>query len=79
MLIVFSISCIKEELPIPPHVAGDLQLGQVEMGVNYNNQVFYSLENNNITSQNNETEWDIAFGCDIQKNHVFLNSSVVSS
>ena len=79
LLIVFSISCIKEELPIPPHVAGDLQLGQVEMGVNYNNQVFYSLENNNITSQNNETEWDIAFGCDIQKNHVFLNSSVVSS
>ena len=79
LLIVFSISCIKEELPIPPHIPGDLQLGQVEMGNNYHNQVFYSLANNSISSQNEETNWDLAFGCDMQLNFIFLNSSVVSS
>ena len=80
ILFAFSaISCIKEELPVPAHISGELQLGQVEMGANYHNQVFFSLTNEQISSQNEETNWDIAFGCHEQSNFLFLNSSLVSS
>ena len=75
----FLISCIKEELPIPAHVSGDIKLDQVEMGADYNTQVFYNLEYSSIVSNNLETDWEIAFECSDSGSNVILNSSIVCS
>ena len=69
------MSCIKEELPISAHLPGDIKSDQVEMGPNYNTQVFYNLKHNHSVSENYETEWDIAFECSDSGSHVILNSS----
>ena len=79
-MIIFSIiSCIKEELPVPAHVAGDIVLEQVEMGEYYNTQIFYHLESKSTVTQNNETDWEIAFECSDSGSNVILNSSIVCS
>ena len=82
-IIIFSItllfSCIKEELPISPHLAGDVTLSQLEMGPDYNNQIFYNLNYNSIISENLETDWEIAFECSDSGSNVILNSSIVCS
>ena len=49
------------------------------MGGDYDNQLFYSLSNNDIVSQNLETEWDIAFECSNYGSHIILNSSTSGS
>ena len=67
-------SCIKE-IPIEVHSEGEINLVQIEMGGDYDNQLFYSLINNDVVSQNLETEWDIAFECDNDGSHIILNSS----
>ena len=79
LLIICTISCIKEELPVPAHVSGDIKLAQVEMGANYNTQIFYNLEYNSIVNNNLETDWEIAFECSDSGSHVILNSSIVCS
>ena len=73
------ISCIREELPVPAHVAGDIVLEQVEMGEYYNTQIFYHLESKSTVTQNNETDWEIAFECSDSGSNVILNSSIVCS
>ena len=79
LFILCSISCIKEELPIPAHVSGDIKLDQVEMGANYNTQIFYNLDYASIVSNNLETDWEIAFECSDSGSNVILNSSIVCS
>ena len=79
LFILCFISCIKEELPVPAHVSGDIKLAQVEMGANYNTQIFYNLEYNSIVSENLETDWEIAFECSDSGSNVILNSSIVCS
>ena len=71
-------SCIKE-IPIEVHSEGDINLVQIEMGSDYDNQLFYSLSNNDIVNQNLETEWDIAFECSNYGSHIILNSSTSGS
>ena len=73
--IVLFISCIKE-IPIEPHSQGEINLGSVDMGNDYNHQIFYSLSENEIVKQNLETQWDIAFECRENGWHVILNSSL---
>lgn len=73
--IVFFISCIKE-IPIIPHSLGELNLGSIDMGNDYNHQIFYSLSENGIVKQNLETQWDIAFEGKENGWHVILNSSL---
>tara|TARA_B100000963_G_scaffold79079_1_gene67199 strand:+ start:194 stop:1180 length:987 start_codon:yes stop_codon:yes gene_type:complete len=67
-------SCIKE-LPIEVHSEGNINLVQIEMGGDYENQLFYSLIRNDVVNQNLETEWDIAFECNIEGSHIILNSA----
>ena len=73
--IVLFISCIKE-IPIEPHSQGEINLGSVDMGNDYNHQIFYSLSENEIVKQNLEAQWDIAFECKENGWHVILNSSL---
>ena len=75
VLFVFS-SCLKEELPVPPHQQGDLVLGQVELGTTYGLQIYYDLATNSVVKTNHKTDWDLAFECDLQGWHIVLNSSL---
>ncbi len=75
VIFVFS-SCLKEELPIPPHQQGDLVLGQVELGTTYGLQIYYDLATNSVVKINQKTDWDLAFECSTEGWHVILNSSL---
>lgn len=75
-LFIFSfISCEKEEIPINPHLAGEVIIQQVELEKDYKNQVFYKLSNNSIVSKNIKTEWDLGFIIHNNDDYIILNSS----
>ncbi|GAB4449418.1 MAG: hypothetical protein OHK0036_06380 [Bacteroidia bacterium] len=66
-------SCLKKELPVPPHTEGSVQTVQIPLTSNYKYQIFFSLKNNQIVQQQLKTCWDIAFECGGSR--VILNSS----
>lgn len=72
---LFLQSCEKKEIPIPVPPPGDLTIQQIEMGGYYKNQLFYSLKNNEVVSQNIKTIWDLSFESSDEGWHVLLNSS----
>tara|TARA_B100001287_G_scaffold276336_1_gene286783 strand:- start:2051 stop:3022 length:972 start_codon:yes stop_codon:yes gene_type:complete len=81
LLLVFVLfsSCLKEELPVPPHVQGGIMLGQVELGTSYGLQIYYDLASNSIVSTNQKTDWDLSFECAAGGWHVLLNNSLASA
>jgi hypothetical protein len=62
---------MKEEIAVLKKVPGDRVIGQVDMGNNYNSQIYFSLDNNEVVSINEKTAWDLAF--ESKGNHVILN------
>src|SRR5690554_4194374 len=68
-------ACEKEELPVPEHQSGDLQQASVDLGVDYEYQIFYDLQSNKVVSTNHKDIWDLAFECAENGNHIVLNSS----
>jgi hypothetical protein len=68
-------ACEKKEIPILPHQSGDVIVNSVNLGTDYRYQIFYSLKNNDIVSENLKTEWDLAFECNKNGNKIILNSS----
>lgn len=78
LLIVVSallFSCEKEELPVPPRTPGPEIIAQVNMGGDYGQQIFYSLNNNQVVRQNPKTAWDIGLESGAEGWRIFLNSS----
>lgn len=67
-------SCEKDELPVNPNEQGNLITVQLELGSNYNSQVFYSLKNNKIVSQNKKEAWDLGFEASSEGWHIKMNS-----
>lgn len=54
-------SCVEKEIPVPPHEAGDVQVSEAIMGDGYENQLYFSLESNEVVASNLMTDWDLAF------------------
>ena len=79
MVVVLLSGCLKEELPVPPHVQGDLMVGQVELGTTYGLQIYYDLASNSIVSTSQKTDWDLSFECAVGGWHVLLNSSLAAA
>ena len=77
-ILLFFISCEKDEIPINPHQSGKINTEQVGMGANYRYQVFYNLKNNNITSTNLKNDWDLGFESQEKGWRVIINSSLFS-
>jgi len=69
--IVLLSSCFKEEDPRTSFSSYDT----IEIGNDYNNQVFYSLYDTSIISTNDYLEWNLAFYCDQELSYVKLNSA----
>lgn len=72
---IFMTSCIKDELPIPPHDAGDLKTQTISLTQDYHNQIFYSLSNNSVISTNSKFDWDIAFDACENGSNIYLNQA----
>jgi HmuY protein len=53
--------CIREEEPVLPHQAGNVQTRSLSMSSDYRAQLFYNLENDSLVGRNLKTDWDIAF------------------
>ncbi len=73
LLSIFFISCEKEEIAVKSYDRGTTQTSSVSIDPTYKLQVFYNLNSNIIISQNNKTDWDIAFSCPENNNHIILN------
>lgn len=68
-------SCLKEELPVPKREAGDLKLGEVSIGVNYEYQVYFDFSTNQMTGKNSKNIWDIGFETGDNGSHVIINTA----
>lgn len=71
----FFLSCQKEEIPVPAHEPGDALINSVEMGPDYGQQLFFSLDENKVISSNPRSDWDLAFEASDTGWHVCLNTS----
>jgi hypothetical protein len=67
------ISCEKEELPISPVDRGGVKSFQVEMGNNYENQIWVDFESGEVVASQNRFIWDIAFEGSGENGFVYLN------
>ncbi|MBI3136467.1 MAG: HmuY family protein [Bacteroidetes bacterium] len=75
IIVLLFIACEKNEIPVPAHQSGDDLTAVAEMGQDYRNQVFFSLDQNAVISMNLKTEWDLAFEASDTGWHVRLNTS----
>ena len=75
-LLIFGLtSCFKEDVQIEPHLPGDVNTVQIEIGYPYLNQVYYNCEQNKIVSANSRYDWDLAFECGANGDHIKLNTA----
>ncbi|MBL0308603.1 MAG: hypothetical protein IPP77_02615 [Bacteroidetes bacterium] len=73
--ICFLSSCFKEKPLIPPLKQGEVQIGMIEMGPQYADQFFYSLEKNSVISQNSRLAYDLMFDCNSSSFYILLNTA----
>lgn len=73
-LIPLFTACFKKEIAVKKPQS-QINSGQVELGGNYANQIFYDLETNAVIRQNNREVWDLAFEAGEQGMHILLNES----
>ena len=52
--------CMERELPVLGREANDVNLVEANVGVDYETQLFFSLEQNKIKSSCKQSEWCIA-------------------
>lgn len=66
-------ACEKPETPITLPPKGNAQVDRVDMGEDYENQIFYSLQNQQAVFTSKVSSWDLAFETDANGFHVFIN------
>lgn len=65
-------SCFREDDKIVLEAPGGASVADVALGSNYQNQVFFSLRNGTVMT-NDPTRWDLAFESSPEGYHVWLN------
>jgi len=73
--IIALYACEKDEIPVPPFERGTAVTASVGMGPLYRDQVWYSLERNEVTGVSSINDWDIAFESAPESRGVFLNEA----
>jgi hypothetical protein len=68
-------SCFPEDERVQPHEPGDLQVGSVAIGPDYQLQSFYDLNTNSEVSKNSNMDWDLGFESAGNGYRIILNSS----
>lgn len=75
ILVVVFGSCRKKEKPIEKHAIGDVIQVQVDLKKDYRYQIYYSIEKNEIISQELRTDWDLKLSNSEANHYIMLNSS----
>ncbi len=68
-------ACDRRELPVPAHVAGDVQTHAVDLGADYRWQAFFDLGTGQMVASNLKTDWDLGFETTADGYHIVLNTS----
>lgn len=69
-------SCEKKEQPIVLPPKGEAQPGRVNMGEQYDNQVFYDFETNSVVQTSANASWDLSFEAGREGYHVWMNGGM---
>ena len=69
------ISCEKKEIPISRVDRGDVISNQLDLGLNYKNQIWFKLKTNSVVATNSKTDWDLAFSFSADAPSIYLNTS----
>ncbi|MGB0882073.1 MAG: HmuY family protein [Vicingaceae bacterium] len=75
LMVLFLSACLKEEIPVPAPVPGNVETMQIEIGYPYTNQVYYDCGTNSVVKTNTKYDWDLSFECDTNGFHVLLNTA----
>lgn len=65
--------CEKKDEPVPLPQKGEAEYGNVEMGEDYTDQVFFDLETGRVVHMSEINSWHLAFDASVQGFHMFLN------
>jgi hypothetical protein len=63
--------CFREDFPVVPSA---VEIVEIPYSM-YDYQIWYSLQNNSVTSHNSFTDWDLGFESNGTGHHIILNSS----
>ena len=77
-IVLLCISCERNEIAIEKHPMGEIQVKQINMGIDYSQRIYYSASENSIVSSNTKDDWDLAFETSNYGSHVIINSSTFS-
>src|SRR5438045_3442025 len=66
-------SCEKEEKALILPQPGPASHDAVNMGNNYDTQIFYDFETKSVVFRNDPTIWDLAFEASPDGKHVYMN------
>lgn len=66
-------SCEKADTIVPLPARGDAEYGEVEMGEDYTDQVFYDFESRRVVHMSKINSWHLAFEASADGYHVFMN------
>ena len=72
-LLLSITSCLKEEDPIQPRPQGTLSTRTINLNQDYKYQIYYNIDQDSIISQNDKSDWDLAFDANTEGSKVFLN------
>lgn len=75
LLLFITTGCLRSELPVPAHDAGNVIRGTVDMDPAYRYQIYYSLATNAVVGKNDKTAWDIGLETSENGYHVVLNGA----
>jgi len=75
LLSLMITSCFKEDVMVPSHQQGNLEVGQASQGSNYERQVFYDLDRNVELRSNVISAWDLCIESIAAGGIIRLNSS----
>ena len=75
---IFLLGCEQNETPIKQHSSGNITSKQINMGSSYSQQIFYNLNDNTVITENEKTDWDLAFESSSEGCNIIINSSTFS-
>lgn len=67
--------CMPEDTPVTPFNRGNERIAVAEMGIDYLYQIYFNLDKDSAVKQNTYPIWDLAFSCDENHFHIYLNSA----
>ncbi len=73
LLVGLMCGCMPGDNPVTQFPRGDVAFGTTAMGISYEKQIYYSLDENKILKENNVLDWDLGFPCADDRMEIILN------